>query len=692
MTTAVEVLERVGREAWMPTAVMPVDEWADTHRVLAARGAASAEPGRWDTGRTPYWREPMRAYADPRVRRITACCSSQIGKTEFTLNCQLYALSVERHSLLVVYPTESDAKDICQDRLVPAMEESPTLRTLLPVRREDMARTRINLSNGVKLWFAWARSKRTAKSRPVPRVFGDEIDEWPDIEILHDLLARMKTYPDAKLVLVSSPKDEGLGIDGQYTLSDRERYHVPCPHCGRFQELVFDRVRWHGGRRAHPDDVARHAWYECLHCGGRIRNRHKPAMLADGIWLAEGEKIEGTGHQASGNGGRGSSQCPMPNAQCLSELDGTRMREDGTEEYEALARRGFVIETKGVRRGSHRGYQLSALYSPFETFGSVARGFVEAGCRQTPDWRRNMLGMPWAVRSYKVDTRELIAQARDSEYVRGEVPAGVLCLTFASDIQGDRAIWEVRGWGERGADTWLIDYGQIAAPMDGGLTEVDQVFDWTYEQEQEGVTRHLRLVAWAFDSGWRTAEVYGLGLRAKARGGGGLGDRVWMVKGQSTRREHPFRVTHLETYPDGTKMPTSIRLLNVNTDLYKQRAMALIRGETIVVPGPDGPVVQTGKFHLPSDVSHSYLAQITAEHRIEEKGRYVWRLKTAGRDNHWGDALVYQLAVADRMGVRNLTRADIERARGRVKDDEAPVRRPEPTYRQRGWTPRRNRS
>jgi phage terminase large subunit GpA-like protein len=40
-----------------PDAQLTVSEWADQYRMLSSK--ASAEPGPWRTGRTPYLREPM---------------------------------------------------------------------------------------------------------------------------------------------------------------------------------------------------------------------------------------------------------------------------------------------------------------------------------------------------------------------------------------------------------------------------------------------------------------------------------------------------------------------------------------------------------------------------------------------------------------------------------------------------------
>lgn len=59
---------------------LTVTEWAEKNRRLSTE--ASAEPGPWRTDRTPYLREPMDAFTDPRVHRIVMVAASQVGKSE----------------------------------------------------------------------------------------------------------------------------------------------------------------------------------------------------------------------------------------------------------------------------------------------------------------------------------------------------------------------------------------------------------------------------------------------------------------------------------------------------------------------------------------------------------------------------------------------------------------------------------
>ena len=92
-----------------PPENLTVTEWAEKRRRLSME--SSAEPGPWRTTRTPYLREPMNAFTDPRVRRIVMASASQVGKSELELNIIGYIIDEDPGSILFVHPTTIDAKE-----------------------------------------------------------------------------------------------------------------------------------------------------------------------------------------------------------------------------------------------------------------------------------------------------------------------------------------------------------------------------------------------------------------------------------------------------------------------------------------------------------------------------------------------------------------------------------------------------
>lgn len=95
---------------------LTVTQWAERNRRLSTE--ASAEPGPWRTSRTPYLREPMDAFTDPKVRRIVMVAASQVGKSEFELNAIGYIIDEDPGSILFIHPTTIDASIGAQAKLL----------------------------------------------------------------------------------------------------------------------------------------------------------------------------------------------------------------------------------------------------------------------------------------------------------------------------------------------------------------------------------------------------------------------------------------------------------------------------------------------------------------------------------------------------------------------------------------------
>ena len=68
-----------------PPEDVTVTEWAEKHRKLSSE--SSAEVGTWRTSRTPYLREPMNAFCDPKIHHLVMVAASQVGKSELMNNC-----------------------------------------------------------------------------------------------------------------------------------------------------------------------------------------------------------------------------------------------------------------------------------------------------------------------------------------------------------------------------------------------------------------------------------------------------------------------------------------------------------------------------------------------------------------------------------------------------------------------------
>jgi len=627
------LVRSVFRSSWKDDDRPEVDEWADENRVLPVKG--SPRPGKWRTSMVPYLREPMRDYTDPSVGQIVLMTGSQIGKTEMLITLLGYTVCCDPLPMMLVLPTKDLAMSINKERLTPGFRETPAIAEHMGSSPRDTQAMHIAFDS-CTMQLMGANSASGLASRPIGRAFGDELDKWPQqlkgrggheggaLELLRQ---RLDAFDFPKLVLASTPTEEGIGIHSEYLRSDQGRYFVPCPHCGAFQWLHFyadgaGGVRWTGGvgedlddadHAALVDQVRKTAWYSCEACDGRIESHHKHRMLAAGVWVRQGQEI-------------------TPDGIVTGEPVTSRIR----------------------------GYQLSKLYSPFLTFGDVASRFVQRRGMVDRAFVNGDLGEPWREVGERAENDVVIRLSQEAieggetPYKLGDVPPGVVVLTGSIDVQNDVCYWQIDGWGEAEAH-WLIDYGvetcpeviardakaegdaeTLAALGRDNWALMDRIIDRRLTSTENG--QAVGVNYWIIDSGARTGEVYRFAGRHKGR--------VLPAKG-SGQIAQPWQVTNSD--PSKFLMDTSVPVLIVNSNHWRDQAWSRMHRQPPA----------WGAWRWPKDVGREYSRQLAAEQRVRKtlpggKFRTLWELRPGRKDNHWWDCTVQALAFADHIGLRTL--------------------------------------
>ncbi len=273
-------------DGFEPPPRLSVREWADAHRRLPTKGAG--EPGPWRTSRVPYSADIMECLsAEHPAKRIVFMKSVQSAGTEIGNNWVGWFIDTQKAPLMVVQPTLDMAERWSKQRLASMIEDAPSLRAkIAPARARDSGNTTLlkEWAGGVMV-ISGANSGASLRSMPARYLFLDEVDAYPaELEGEGDPIslaeARTTTFPRRKVFLVSTPTIESLSrINKEWLASDQRRYHVPCPHCGHEQHLVWDNLRW---PKDHPDAAV----YHCADCGAGIEEHHKTRMLAAGRWVA----------------------------------------------------------------------------------------------------------------------------------------------------------------------------------------------------------------------------------------------------------------------------------------------------------------------------------------------------------------------------------------------------------------------
>ena len=416
--------------AW-PAAVTP-SQWAEEHRILPSH--VTAEPGPWRGERTPYLAGITDAAAEPGVEEITVIKGAQLGFSECLRNLLGYWIDRDPGPCLVVMPDEKSALELIEERIKPLLEFTPAVARHRTSRAWDVKRASIRLDT-MSVYVGWAGSSQAMKSRPIRYLLLEEPDEYPAIsgaggDPISKALKRVTTYTKgrSRVVLGGTPTSRrGNTWKAWEACGDQRYFHVPCPHCGRYQQLLWKQVKW--SQRAEGESQAQHAarvlddgaaWYDCANpdCGEAILEEDKPAMLRRGVWVGKGQSVNDAGQFCGPTG----------------------------------------------RRFRKIGFHLPSTYSPWLSLAKLASEFIEAqgDVQKLADVINQRLAEPFEQQRAKTAATVIKETAKGSGPAL-IVPAWAKLLIATADTQGTTDkdgyfYYCIRAWGldYRSA---LVDYG-----------------------------------------------------------------------------------------------------------------------------------------------------------------------------------------------------------------------------------------
>lgn len=580
--------------AWKLPENITVSEWADRERVVSP--LVSPEPGPWKTSRVPYMRAIMDAFSDPLVEEITIMAASQVAKTESFFNMVGYAIDQDPGPALIVFPSEDLAASTSANRIKPMIEQSPSLARHLKSEGDEFTKLEYRLKNMI-VYFAGANSPASLSSRAIRYLFLDEVDKFPrfsgkEADPIKLAGERTKNFWNRKIIKVSTPTTADGFIYREYNRSTREVYQIPCPHCGAYQELKFAQIKWPKKVRD-PNKILddRLAWYECEHCQDHIRDSEKIRVMGDGIWTPDGWTVDKNG------------------------------------------------ELNGYIRSSHRGFTVSALYSPWLTWDKIAAEWL--GSHKRPELKLNFINS-WLAEIHQEtieETDSIMVDSLISEYPEGYPPEGSMVLTAGVDVQKDHFWFVIRAWALN-EESFLIRCGRVES-----WAEVTKVLFKTQYQKPNGENLGVRLAC--IDSNYRTDEVYEYCRKSR--------EIARPIRGQRSIAGVPYRSTRIDRNPrTGEIIKGGLLLWNIDTSHYKDKISRM----TSPVESEDG----SGKWHLYAGISDQYKEQFCSEHKVKEvvnrktgADRTVWKKKPGVIDNHLFDCEVYSVSAADMLRVAYMT-------------------------------------
>lgn len=584
----------------LPPRKMGTTQWAETFRGMSAK--STALPGRYNASITPWVRGIHEALDDPTVRRVVAQKSAQVAWTDgVLLNYLGRRIDIDPCPMIVMFAKDSAAKEFNDEKLTPMIEATPSLAEKIPVHSKRDANNRWNFKGfpGGFLKLVGSGSPSSVKSTPAPVVCVEEPDDCnTNIKQQGDtitlLIERTKTFARSKVVYGGTPTVEGFSsVEQAYKESDKRKFFVPCPDCGKEHVLAWENVHWDNDPNLHHEvygtAVVDSAYYICPHCGSVWDDAKKNRAVRKGVWRA-------------------------------------------TAPFMGTA-----------------GFYINEIYSPFpgSTFKNLVIKYLTAKSAldkgddtKMRSFFNSQLGIPYAFKNDLPEPDELAERAEAYEELT--VPKNGLVLTAGVDVQHDRLAVIIRAWGQD-EESWLTYWGEIpgstAVPEQGAWKDLDALLGRRFKTPS-GAAVKIRAVSIDSSDGQTSDAVYSFVRRRRHMG-------FMAIKGSSVNDDSKEIFTTPKSSVDLNFKQKAQRFGVKPYIVGTSRAKDLILG----VDARAGRIKLTGngpgRMHWYSGVRPDYWEQMTSEVKAptSRSTRRVWQ-KKAGVRNEALDCEVYALHAA----------------------------------------------
>lgn len=584
--------------------IQRISQYIEGRRIMPT---STPFPGFWENARTPYLIEPM-DFMSPSspIQQDIWMKATQLGASACAENIIAYYMDEAPTEILYISATEPLLKKWATKRLEPLIDScgirhkiSAQTENIKSRRSGDLIFTKEFVGGALDMSSAQSAAGLRSDSKRI--LIPDEVDGAPpelrtgEGNWLEVARARTNAWgTKAKIFILSTPTTyDNSMIYAEYLTGDKRKFLVPCPLCGKYQELVWGNERSQNGVK--PETVAgelKQAYYQCDHCHDAFFNHHKTDFLAKGHW--------------------------EPTAKSSSPLVSSR--------------------------------HLSGLYRPVGMTGwtEMYRKYIKA--KDDPEKMRGFvnleLGLPFRETGARPKLEKVI-ELRGG-YRSGEIPFGVLFLTAAIDVQRGskkdatrppRLEMEILGHGAK-FRTWSIMYkifeGEVHDPADGAWLELDDFVRAGGFRFQRDDGREFGVNLIFIDSGYgdSTDVVYdfcqGWDNTFPSKGFSALKKR------KNEKGDERIAGTFFKRYRAQPIGGNTI-LYEISTNFYKTHFYNNLN----IKPEPTGEQ-RPGFCSFPIDYPERYFEEIRAAEKLRD-GTF----STGGRKHDALDCRIYNLCAGD---------------------------------------------
>lgn len=273
-------------QVFRPTPRLKGSEWSNQYRYLPAETATEPGPYRWE--RAPYQKEWLDVCCDSHTQKVVLMTAARVGKTTVLENVTGFYMHQNPSAIMWMLPTLGEAEKFSLSNIDPMIRDCRVLREVVKDKRQrDSGNLKLRKAyKGGALSLVGGESATQLHGKTIKVLLADECDRLPfsagkDGDPLTLAMVRTTTFGSRrKIILSSTPTYKDLShIEREFLLSDQRYYHVPCPHCGHYQKLVWKNLNY----SENPEKPE----YVCEECAACITESHKFNMLLKGKWVAE---------------------------------------------------------------------------------------------------------------------------------------------------------------------------------------------------------------------------------------------------------------------------------------------------------------------------------------------------------------------------------------------------------------------
>lgn len=391
----------------------------------------------WSNEVAPYMIEPANATASRDYDGLVFVGPARSAKTQGLIdNLITYGVVVDPSSMMVLGPTEGFMSDWSKDRLEKITEGNPEVTARMSASKSNNVVYYKRFKNGARVKLAWP-TVGGLRGKEYRFILMTEYDD----PVMHQRLdgdlfqlgkKRTLTFMSRGMTVAeSSPNRDNVdrkykaksahdcpavgGIMDLYKQGTKKLWYVPCLDCNHYFIPDFERLEWIESESIL--ESAESAVLVCPDCGHEHAHTEKREMNLAGLWLSEGQSVTARG-----------------------DIVGDEFKSDTAS------------------------YWFRGVMATFQTWQSQVLDYLNGLKRFEETGDEILLKTAANINRAEVYTRQaskvemLPDEFEDRAENLGEkvVPAGVLFLIMSIDVQANRFVVQVSGYGKHG-ESWVID-------------------------------------------------------------------------------------------------------------------------------------------------------------------------------------------------------------------------------------------